>query len=88
MLLRHKLDRGEVTPAWYAERAEILTRTYPDEDSDQRLYLTSDYTLLAPLRFHLDRQVRLRAETLGLTVAVHEDRVLEDHARVEAGPVV
>jgi len=88
MLLRHKLDRGEVTPAWYAERAEILTRTYPDENSDQRLYLTSDYTLLAPLRFHLDRQVRLRAETLGLTVAVHEDRVLEDHARVEAGPVV
>ncbi len=88
MLLRHKLDRGEVTPAWYAERVEILTRTYPDENSDQRLHLTSDYTLLAPLRFHLDRQVRLRAEALGLTVAVHEDRVLEDHARVEAGPVV
>jgi hypothetical protein len=59
------------------ERGEILTRTYPDENSDQRLHLTSDYTLLAPLRFHVQRALRTRAEQLGLDVDVHEDRVLE-----------
>lgn len=88
MLLRQKRDRGEVTESWYEERAEILTRTYPDENSDQRLHLTSDYTLLAPLRYHLDRQVRLRAEALGIETDIHEDHILHSHDRVEADPVV
>ena len=67
MILEQKLDRGEVSHEWYQERLEILTRTYPDENSDQRLHVTSDYTLLGPLRFHLYRAVRRRAESLGLT---------------------
>ena len=45
---------------WYQERLEILTRQFPEEDVDQRLHLTSDFTLLGPLRFHLFRAVRLR----------------------------
>jgi hypothetical protein len=77
MILQQKLDRGEVSREWYLERAEILTRTYPDENSDDRLHLTSDYTLLGPIRFYLHRMVRLRAEALGLRVDVHEDRILE-----------
>jgi hypothetical protein len=77
MILRRKRERGEVSDAWYAERLDILTRTYPDENSDQRLHLTSDYTLLGPLRFHLHRAVRLRAESLGLAVDLHENRVAE-----------
>jgi hypothetical protein len=76
MILNQKKDRGEVTNEWYQERLEILTRTYPDENSDQRLHLTSDYTLLGPLRFHVYRAVRLRAEALGLRVPIHEDQVL------------
>ena len=39
--------------------------------------MTSDYTFLGPLRFHLWRQVRRRAEARGLRVAVHEDQLLE-----------
>ncbi|HVR96811.1 MAG TPA: hypothetical protein VMW27_09365 [Thermoanaerobaculia bacterium] len=78
LILEHKLERGEVTPQWAAERREILTRTYPDERSDDLLQLTSGYTLLGPLRFHLWRQVRLRAESLGLAVDLHEDRVAAD----------
>ncbi|HWX24041.1 MAG TPA: hypothetical protein VN083_03325 [Vicinamibacteria bacterium] len=78
MILREKLERGEVTSGWYEERAETLTRTYPDEDTDQRLHITSDYTLLGPLRFHLNRRVRERAEATGLRVDVHEDRILEE----------
>src|SRR5262249_30572101 len=85
MLLRRKLERGEVSQEWYAERAEILTRTYPDENSDQLLHLTSDYTLLGPLRFHLTRQLRLRAQRLGRGLDIHEDRVLEEALRSPAG---
>jgi len=80
LVLRQKLERGEVTREWYAERVRVLTQTYPDENSDERIHLTSDYTLLAPLRFHLYRQIRQRAEVLGQKVDVHEDRVTEGAA--------
>jgi hypothetical protein len=86
MLLDQKHDRGEVTNEWYQERLEALTRTYPDENSDQRLHVTSDYTFLGPLRFHLWRQVRRRAEDRGLPVAVHENQLLEALERSAVGP--
>jgi hypothetical protein len=76
MILNQKRDRGEVSAAWYRERLEILTRSFPEEDVDQRLHLTSDFTLLGPLRFHLFRQVRRRAESFGRAHRLHEDRVL------------
>jgi hypothetical protein len=87
MILAQKLDRGEVTKEWYQERAEILTRVYPDENSDQRLHVTSDFTLLAPLRFHLGKAVRRRAQALGLALPVHEDAVfaLLEQAAVGTG---
>jgi hypothetical protein len=75
VILEQKLERGEVSAQWVAERHEAMTRTFPGEDSDFRLQRTSDYTLLQPLRFHLWRQVRLRTESLGLPVDLHEDRV-------------
>jgi hypothetical protein len=77
MILEQKRARGEVSDTWYAERVEALTRAEPDEDVDRRLHLTSDYTLLGPLRFHLHRQIRRRAESLGLRVGLHEDQVVE-----------
>ncbi|MBI1853045.1 MAG: hypothetical protein HYR85_22105 [Planctomycetes bacterium] len=75
-ILRQKFRQGEVTQQWYEERAEILMRTFPGEDIDERLHLTSAYTLLAPLRFHVYRQVRRRAEALGLQTSVHENEVI------------
>jgi hypothetical protein len=83
MILRQKRERGEVTAEWFVERARALTETYPDDKTDHRLQLTSDYTLLGPLRFYLHRQVRLRAEALGLRLDVNENRVIDD-----AGPAV
>jgi predicted P-loop ATPase len=74
-LVEQKLERGEVSAQWVAERREALTHSFPDEDSEQRLLRTSAYTLLGPLRFHLQRQVRLRAESFGFRVDLHEDRV-------------
>jgi hypothetical protein len=76
MILNQKRDRGEVTEEWYRERLDILTHAFPDGDGDERLHLTSDFTLLGPLRFHLFRQIRRRAEARGRSLGFHEERVL------------
>ena len=88
LILRQKLERGDASRAWYEERRQILTQTYADEDSDQRLHVTSDYTLLGPLRFHAHRQLRLRAESLGLDAGIHEDQLVAGfRSMAEAGAV-
>jgi hypothetical protein len=88
LILEQKRARGEVSESWFEERREILTRTYPDEDSDQRIHLTSDYTLLAPLRFHVLRQVRMRARELGFELELHEDQILEAPLAPLAGTTI
>jgi len=85
-ILEQKVERGEVTAQWAAERREILTRSYPAEDSEHLLQLTSDYTLLRPLRFHLQRQVRRRAESLGFKVDLDEERTALGGSPVSSGP--
>ena len=65
-ILKKRMERGAVTPEWYAERAKALTETIADERGDQWLHLTSGYMFLGPLRYHLYRQIRLRAERLGV----------------------
>lgn len=89
LILRQKLDRGEVDQAWVDDRARVLTETYSDDARDQRLHLTSDYTLMGPVRYHLYRQVRRRAEALGHPVGLHEDMVQGGslHAPVERAGV-
>ena len=84
LILQRKHDRGEVSLQWFQERLDIVTRSYPDEDSEQRLQVTSDFTIVAPLRFHLWREVRRRAEALGRPVPVHERQVLEARQPVRA----
>lgn len=76
MVLWQKRARGEVSHEWYEERARAMRQTLEDEDSDRRLDLTSRYTFFEPLRFHLYRQIRLRAARIGRPIALHEDRVL------------
>lgn len=77
---------GEALPtSWYEERYEALTRTFAGEDTNERLHLTSDYTLLGPLRFHVLRLVRQRALARGLRVHVHEDQLLAEHGLAAAG---
>lgn len=83
-LLERKLRRGEVSAQWVAERREILTRTYPDEDSDSRLQRTSECTLLAPLRFFVYRELRRRAAALRQSLDLHEDQVLRQEAPATA----
>jgi hypothetical protein len=76
LVLLRKRERGEVTTEWFEERRAVLEATHDDPARDRRLHLTSDYTLLGPLRFHLYREIRRRAESLGLSVDVHEDEIL------------
>jgi len=77
MILERKHDRHEVSDRWYQERIDILTQSYPEENSELLLALTSDYTLVAPFRFHLYREIRLRAEALGHSIPLHENQILE-----------
>jgi hypothetical protein len=77
LILQEKRERGEVTEEWCADRIRVMTETYPDDVSDFRLHRTSDYTLMGPFRYHLTRQVRRRAESLGRPVELHEDRAFE-----------
>jgi len=84
LILERKHNNGTVTKEWYEERLALLTQSYPDEDSEQRLALTSDFTLIAPLRFYLLREVRRRAEALSLPVSIHEDEILNATESVEA----
>jgi len=63
-ILRKRMERGEVTPEWFAERSAALTQDI-DEHGDRSLKVTSHYTLLAPLRHYLYREALLRAESLG-----------------------
>ena len=85
LVLRQKFDRGEVTREWFEDRARVLSETYPDDAADLRLHLTSDYTLMGPLRYQIYRQVRLRAAALGVTVPLHEDELLRTSQPRPAG---
>jgi hypothetical protein len=60
LVLDEKRARGEVTKDWYDERATTMRDLFRDENERQSR-LTSHYTLLGPLRFHLERVVRERA---------------------------
>ena len=74
-MLKMKLDRGEITKEWYDLRVSTLSEHFPDERSDRHLHVTSDFTFLGPLRFHVTRAVRLRAEELGRRFFRHESEV-------------
>ena len=73
-ILRKRMDRGEVTPAWYAERAAALTQDI-DDHGDQSLRVTSSYTFLAPLRFYLHREAERRARELGRALTIDDRRL-------------
>ncbi len=74
-MLRIKLDRGDVTKEWYAQRMSTLSVHFPDVSSDASLHATSDFTFLGPLRFHVTRAARMRAAELGRDLGRHESDV-------------
>jgi hypothetical protein len=71
-VLEEKFSRGDVTRDWYEERRRSLTDPVADEWGDRLLHLTSSYTFMGPLRYHLYRLARLRAERLGARLGIDE----------------
>ena len=65
-LLEKKRARGGVNETWFNERWAVLTEQVDDDGADHLLHLTSNYTLMGPVRAALAREVRLRTETLGV----------------------
>jgi hypothetical protein len=61
-VLKEKRERGEVTDAWYQERADTL-RNLLHGNHERQSRLTSEYTLVGPLRHHVGRLVAERCET-------------------------
>lgn len=51
--LEKEYARGAVSREWYEERRAGLTEAVADERGDGLLHLTSRYTFMGPLRFHL-----------------------------------
>jgi hypothetical protein len=58
-VLDEKHAHGEVDDTWYSERATTMRDLFRGENERQSR-LTSHYTLLAPLRFHVERLIRER----------------------------
>ena len=54
-VLDAKRQHGDVDQQWYDERAATLMELFGEKERQSRL--TSEYTLCAPLRFHLRRQL-------------------------------
>jgi hypothetical protein len=75
-LLNDKLAGGKVSVEWYRERADTLKAAVSNRQVEQAVMLTSQYSLLAPLRFMIYRQVRLRASALGCGSDLHENQML------------
>ena len=72
-ILRKRMERGEVTTEWYAERVAALTQDIHDH-GDRALHVTSSFTLLAPLRHYLHREARRRAARLGRHLLIDPGR--------------
>ena len=60
-VLERKRNHAEVTPAWYEERASTMLDLFTGE-RERESRLTSEYTLLAPLRHHLGKLIAERGE--------------------------
>ncbi len=71
-LLRRRHARGTIDDRWYEERRRTLMETLDDRAGEQQLALTSSFTLHGPLRYHLLRKLRRRAEALGRAWPLHE----------------
>lgn len=77
LILETLWEKREVTRAWYDERMAVVAEGSQDPQLAQALALTTGFMFVWPLRFHLIRNLRQRAEALNRSFEMHEDDVLE-----------
>ena len=68
-VLNEKLDRGEVTKSWYDERAAVFKDEIFTPSTERDLRLSSHYTFIGPVDYHMQRIVRDRLKLLRPTPA-------------------
>jgi len=74
-VLESKWARGEVTKEWHDERVKTLEKHFSGE-YNQQIRVTSIFTFLAPVEFHLQRLVRQRREALGFDGVLDENLII------------
>ena len=72
-VLDEKRASGEVNEQWYEERATTMRDLFRDEHERQSR-LTSHFTLLAPLRFHLQRAIDDRTRVRTIPIAARSTK--------------
>ena len=84
-------ERGEVTKEWYEERRKVVAEGHRDPAISQQLAMTTGFTFVWPLRFHLVKNLRRQAERLNRAFDLHEDSIVETAlgtgARSDGSPV-
>ncbi|MCX6549391.1 MAG: hypothetical protein NTY02_00025 [Acidobacteria bacterium] len=87
VMLEKMFAQGDVTREWYEERRLTLTEPVADEWGDRLINLTSSYTFMGPLRFHLYKLARLRGIELGRPLDIDEAMLpLTYHFQRSAAP--
>jgi hypothetical protein len=77
LIIESLWERGEVTQTWYEERMNVVAKGDQDADLAHRLALTTGFTFVWPLRFHLVKHLRRHAESLNRVFEMHEDQILD-----------
>jgi hypothetical protein len=70
-------DRGEVTKEWYEERMKVLAQGKRDPELAQQLAITTGFTFVWPLRFHIVKNLRMMAQRLNRAFDLHEDGITQ-----------
>ena len=86
ILIEDLWDRREVTRAWYEERLSVVSQGNRDAALAQQLAITTGFTFVWPLRFHLIKNLRQRALRLNRVFEMHEDAIVEKRFAERRGP--
>ena len=70
-------SRGEVTKDWYDERMKVLAQGKRDPELAQQLAITTGFTFVWPLRFHIVKNLRTMAGLLNRAFDLHEDDITQ-----------
>jgi len=77
VIIENLWDQGEVTREWYEERMNVLAAGNRDADLAQKLALTTGFTFVWPLRFHLVKDLRRHAERGNRVFEMHEEQIVD-----------
>jgi hypothetical protein len=86
LIIENLWERKEVTRAWYEERLNVVSQGNRDPRIAHQLAITTGFTFVWPLRFHLVKDLRRRALRLNRAFEMHEDAIVEKRFADRRGP--